>query len=309
MMRAFRQGGQHAMPQPKRKTNAAQGRRRPGRARRRRARVRADRPRGARPGAVGEAHRRHAEPAGDAEKRRLHRRRHAPGDRGLRPAGVRPHHLLREMDPGGAQPRGRAGDPDARGDRGAHGRGEGALREGRAARPSQGRRSRGESDAPRQATTHPRQPVSRPAMRCASADRPVLGHCRTPWYLRGKTGVIASMHGTFRDPELLAYHRPGSAGAGALQGAVQAERDLGPLRRPAQRPARGRHLRALARACGRMARMQKPKHADHDDHDHDDHDHDHDHDHGDHPHAPRRRITTRGRPAPTRCWRRPCARC
>ena len=41
------------------------------------------------------------------------------------------------------------------------------------------------------------------------AERAALGHCRTPWYLRGKTGVIASIHGTFRDPETLAYHRPG----------------------------------------------------------------------------------------------------
>jgi nitrile hydratase subunit beta len=41
------------------------------------------------------------------------------------------------------------------------------------------------------------------------AERTALGHCRTPWYLRGKTGVIASIHGTFRDPESLAYHRPG----------------------------------------------------------------------------------------------------
>jgi nitrile hydratase len=41
------------------------------------------------------------------------------------------------------------------------------------------------------------------------ADRTALGHCRTPWYLRGKTGVIASVHGTFRDPETLAYHKPG----------------------------------------------------------------------------------------------------
>ena len=41
------------------------------------------------------------------------------------------------------------------------------------------------------------------------ADRDALGHCRTPWYLRGKTGVIASIHGTFRDPERLAYHQPG----------------------------------------------------------------------------------------------------
>ncbi len=41
------------------------------------------------------------------------------------------------------------------------------------------------------------------------AARDALGHCRTPWYLRGKTGVIASIHGTFRDPERLAYHQPG----------------------------------------------------------------------------------------------------
>lgn len=40
-------------------------------------------------------------------------------------------------------------------------------------------------------------------------DRTVLGHCRTPWYLRGKTGVIVSVQGCFRDPEKLAYHRPG----------------------------------------------------------------------------------------------------
>ena len=39
--------------------------------------------------------------------------------------------------------------------------------------------------------------------------RPVLGHCRTPWYVRGKIGVVAALHGSFRDPERLAYHRPG----------------------------------------------------------------------------------------------------
>jgi nitrile hydratase subunit beta len=41
------------------------------------------------------------------------------------------------------------------------------------------------------------------------SDRPVEGHCRTPWYVRGKPGVVASVHGTFRNPELLAYHLPG----------------------------------------------------------------------------------------------------
>ena len=41
------------------------------------------------------------------------------------------------------------------------------------------------------------------------AARSVLGHCRTPWYVRGKAGVVASVHGTFRNPELLAYNKPG----------------------------------------------------------------------------------------------------
>ena len=41
------------------------------------------------------------------------------------------------------------------------------------------------------------------------AGRDALGHCRTPWYLRGKIGIIASVHGSFRDPESLAYHKPG----------------------------------------------------------------------------------------------------
>lgn len=40
-------------------------------------------------------------------------------------------------------------------------------------------------------------------------DRPALGHCRTPWYLRGRSGVVAEVLGQFRDPERLAYHRPG----------------------------------------------------------------------------------------------------
>ena len=40
-------------------------------------------------------------------------------------------------------------------------------------------------------------------------DKPAVGHCRTPFYLRGRTGVIAEIQGAFRDPERLAYHRPG----------------------------------------------------------------------------------------------------
>jgi nitrile hydratase subunit beta len=40
-------------------------------------------------------------------------------------------------------------------------------------------------------------------------NREAIGHCRTPWYVRGKTGVVVEIHGAFRDPERLAYHRPG----------------------------------------------------------------------------------------------------
>lgn len=39
--------------------------------------------------------------------------------------------------------------------------------------------------------------------------RKPVGHCRAPWYLRGKPGVVVRVHGTFRDPERLAYHLPG----------------------------------------------------------------------------------------------------
>lgn len=41
------------------------------------------------------------------------------------------------------------------------------------------------------------------------ARRNAIGHCRTPWYLRGKAGVVASIQGTYHDPERLAYHKPG----------------------------------------------------------------------------------------------------
>ena len=44
------------------------------------------------------------------------------------------------------------------------------------------------------------------------SDHPATGHCRTPWYLRGKTGVVVEPLGCFRDPERLAYHKPGFPG-------------------------------------------------------------------------------------------------
>jgi nitrile hydratase subunit beta len=64
-------------------------------------------------------------------------------------------------------------------------------------------------------TARARTAAKEPARRFAPGDavrvsaRPAEGHCRTPWYLRGKAGVIAAVHGTFRNPELLAYNRPG----------------------------------------------------------------------------------------------------
>jgi nitrile hydratase subunit beta len=35
------------------------------------------------------------------------------------------------------------------------------------------------------------------------------GHIRTPYYIRGKTGVIERICGAFRDPEALAYGKDG----------------------------------------------------------------------------------------------------
>ena len=40
-------------------------------------------------------------------------------------------------------------------------------------------------------------------------NREAVGHCRSPFYLRGRHGVVVAIQGTYRDPERLAYHRPG----------------------------------------------------------------------------------------------------
>jgi len=48
-----------------------------------------------------------------------------------------------------------------------------------------------------------------PGERVRVAVGPALGHCRTPFYLRGQTGTVVSVAGRYRDPEKLAYHRPG----------------------------------------------------------------------------------------------------
>ncbi|MBP8035175.1 MAG: SH3-like domain-containing protein [Betaproteobacteria bacterium] len=39
--------------------------------------------------------------------------------------------------------------------------------------------------------------------------QPPEAHCRTPFYLRGAKGEIAEVRGLFRDPSLLAFHKPG----------------------------------------------------------------------------------------------------
>ncbi len=36
-----------------------------------------------------------------------------------------------------------------------------------------------------------------------------VGHCRTPWYLRGKPGIVTEIQGAYHDPVRLAYHKPG----------------------------------------------------------------------------------------------------
>lgn len=50
----------------------------------------------------------------------------------------------------------------------------------------------------------------RPGDRVRVSARDHDGHCRTPTFLRGKTGRIDAVAGAFRNPEELAYYRPGT---------------------------------------------------------------------------------------------------
>jgi nitrile hydratase len=45
-------------------------------------------------------------------------------------------------------------------------------------------------------------------VRVRFADPP--GHIRTPWYIRGRAGVIERICGAYGNPEELAYNRPGT---------------------------------------------------------------------------------------------------
>ena len=40
-------------------------------------------------------------------------------------------------------------------------------------------------------------------------DRDPPGHIRTPFFLRGKSGIVEHIHGEFRNPEELAYGKEG----------------------------------------------------------------------------------------------------
>ena len=49
----------------------------------------------------------------------------------------------------------------------------------------------------------------RPGDRVTVRSADVAGHIRTPWYIRGHTGVIERLCGTYPNPEELAYARSG----------------------------------------------------------------------------------------------------
>ena len=55
----------------------------------------------------------------------------------------------------------------------------------------------------------PPLPRFRPGDAVRVDDRPPALHCRAPWYLRGRAGVVAEVLGVFRDPERLAQLKPG----------------------------------------------------------------------------------------------------
>jgi nitrile hydratase len=59
------------------------------------------------------------------------------------------------------------------------------------------------------------------------AARRHAGHCRTPGYLRGKTGTVEWVHGSFTNPETRAYGADGLPEQ-PLYGVVFAQRDVWP---------------------------------------------------------------------------------
>jgi nitrile hydratase subunit beta len=55
-----------------------------------------------------------------------------------------------------------------------------------------------------------RRPAFQPGDRVRVRSGDPSGHVRTPAYVRGKPGWIERVHGTFPNPELLAYGRDGN---------------------------------------------------------------------------------------------------
>jgi len=49
------------------------------------------------------------------------------------------------------------------------------------------------------------KPAFQPGASVTVSNRDIQGHMRTPTYIRGKTGVIERLCGSFRNPETLAY--------------------------------------------------------------------------------------------------------
>jgi hypothetical protein len=45
----------------------------------------------------------------------------------------------------------------------------------------------------------------KPGQSVRVAARSHVGHCRTPGYLKGKTGIVGRVHGAFTNPETRAY--------------------------------------------------------------------------------------------------------
>ena len=110
----------------------------------------------------------------------------------------------------------------------------------------------------------------RPGERVAVRRADPPGHLRTPWYCRGKFGVIERLCGEFGNPEALAYGLSGDPERPLYRVRFSQQRALAGLSRRHERQRRDRDLRALARTRLRSTTMPDP-------HDHDDHDHGHEH--------------------------------
>ena len=156
-------------------------------------------------------------------------------------------------------------------------------------------------------------PVAEPcpvqAGRSRARRRPArVGHCRTPWYLRGQTGVVVEVQGAFAIPS----GSPITARGCRRRCSTRSASGSGALA-PLRRVRRAINSKPTSTSTGSSRAQEGAAHmtARRMIHDHDDH--------GTITTITatimatrmrrRSRITTPVRSAPTRCWRRPCARC